>query len=196
MSFAISSIALQGAGVASSTIGSYFSAKTQKSNLYAQAAIADTNSRIAELGAQSALFQGEQEVGKLTMSAGRLKSSQRAAMAANGIDLGEGNAAEVQATTEIMKETDANTLTANAVRNAWGYRTQSTNYQNEALTKRASAGSISPGSAAFGTLLGGAGSVASSWYTMNKAGGFTPGDSRSDANWGGWVDNNNSGFRF
>lgn len=160
-----------GGGV-TSAVGSYFSAATQKAALQGQAAVADTNARIAELGAQSALNQGQQQVGALTLKAGQLKSSQRTTMAANGIDLGSGNAVEIQASTDIMKEIDANTLTANAVRSAWGYRTQAVNFQNEALTKRATAGAISPGMSAGSSLLGSAASVAGSWYSLNKVGGL------------------------
>ena len=118
---------LQIGGAASSAIGSYYSAATQKINLKTQANLADINARIAELGAQSALLQGQQQVGALTLNAGRLKSRQRAALAANGVDLGVGSAAEIQASTDIMKTIDANTLEANAVRTAWGMRTQATN---------------------------------------------------------------------
>jgi hypothetical protein len=159
-------------GALSSAIGGYYSAQSQKNNLRFQSGIADINARISELGAQSALNQGQQQVGALTLKAGQIKSSQRAAMAANGIDLGEGNAAEVQASTDIMKEIDANTLIANAVRSAWGYRTQGTNYQNEAAMGRATASTISPLATGFSSLLGSAGSVANSWYLMNKAGLF------------------------
>lgn len=159
-------------GAIQSGIGSYYAAKSQKSALNAAAGIADTNARIAELGAQSALQQGEKEVGRLTLRAGQIKSSQRAAMAANGVDLGVGNAAEVQASTDIMKEIDANQITANAVNNAWGIRTQAVSLKNEALTKRAAASGISPGMAAGTSLIGGASKVASSWYQMDKAGVF------------------------
>ena len=155
-------------GMATSAIGSYFSAGAQKAALQGQAAIADTNARIAELGAQSALNQGQQQVGALTRRAGQLKGTQRATMAANGIDLGEGNAAEIQASTDIMKEIDKNTVEANAVRSAWGYRTQAVNFQNEALMKRAGADSISPMSAMATSLLGSAGGVAGSWYQWRK----------------------------
>jgi hypothetical protein len=157
-------------GLFSSAIGGFFSAKVNKYNLQAQAITADTNARIAELGAQSALMQGQQEVGKLTFKAGQLKSSQRVALAANGVDLGEGSAAEIQASTDIMKEVDANTILANSVRNAWGYRMQGTNFTNQALTARNNASAISPWMDATGTLLGGAGKVASSWYQMNAIG--------------------------
>lgn len=85
---------------------------------------AKANAEIAEMGAQSVLSQGQQQTASLTLKAGQLKSSQRAAMAANGIDLGEGNAVDVQASTEIMKEIDKNQIEQNALRSAWGYRTQ------------------------------------------------------------------------
>ncbi len=172
MSFATSAVALMGAGVASSTIGSYWSAKNNQITLEGQAALADTNARIAELGAQQELFRGQQEVGRLTMAAGQLKGRQRVAMAANGIDLGEGNAAEIQASTDLMKEIDKNTAHANAVRSAWGYRTQGMNYQAEATVKRGAAGGINPGLTAFGSLLSNSGQVAGSWYSMYKAGAF------------------------
>jgi hypothetical protein len=162
------SLAAQVGGAASSAIGSYYSAEANKATLQGQANVADINSRIAELGAQSALYQGQQQVGALTLKAGQLKSSQRTALAANGVDLGEGNAAELQASTDIMKEIDANTLTANAVRSAWGYRTQATNYQNEALMKRAGASSINSGMAVASSLLGSAGTVAESWYKYQR----------------------------
>ena len=45
-----------GGGI-TSAMGGYFSASGQKASLKAQVAIADTNARIAELGAQSALQQ-------------------------------------------------------------------------------------------------------------------------------------------
>jgi len=172
MSYAISAMYLQMGGIVSGGVGSYFSAKSNKANLEGQAALADTNQRIAELGAQQELLNGQQQVGRLTMQAGQLKSSQRTNLAANGMDLGEGSAAEIQASTDIMKEIDKNTVEANAVRSAWGYRTQGMNYQNEATVKRGSAGGINSGMSGVSSLLGGAGQVAPGWYSMYKAGAF------------------------
>lgn len=169
---ATTSLIGQAGGGIMSAVGGYYSASAQKASLKAQAAIADTNARIAELGAQSALQQGQQQVASLTLQAGQLKSRQRATMAANGIDLGIGSAAEIQASTDIMKEIDMATVEANAVRSAWGYRTQAVNYQNEALMQRATAKGISPGATLASSLLGTATSVAGSWYAMNKVGAF------------------------
>lgn len=163
-----SSVVSQAGGSVAGAVGSYYSAQSQKSGLRFQADIASINARIAELGAQQELIKGQQQVGALTMRAGQVKSSQRAALAANGVDLGEGNAVEVLASTDILKEIDANTLVANAVRSAWGYRTQGANYQSEALFRSAAAGGINPYASAASSLLGSAGSVASSWYNYQR----------------------------
>lgn len=161
---------LQLGGAISSIAGSFYSAQAQRDNLRFQADMASINARIAEQSAQSALDAGNRQVGALTLKAGQLKSGQRAAMAANGVDLGQGSAAEVLASTDLMKEIDVNTLTANAVRSAWGYRTQGVNYQNQALLARSAASSISPMASAATSLLSSAGSVASNWYALDKAG--------------------------
>lgn len=158
------------AGMASSVIGSFYSASSQKSSLKFQADMAEINARLAETSAQGAMFRGEREVGALTLKAGMLKGRQRVAMAANGIDLGVGSAAEIQASTEVMKEIDSNTIKSNAVLEAWGYRTQSVNASNEALMARSTAGGISPFGSAVGSLLGSAGQVAGQWYSLNKSG--------------------------
>ncbi|MHB0973141.1 MAG: virion core protein, T7 gp14 family [Thiobacillus sp.] len=166
--FAALSLGMQAAGAVSGAIGGFYAAKSTKRQLQFDAAMADINARISELGAQQELLNGQQQVGALTLQAGQLKSRQRASMAANGIDLGEGNAAELQASTDIMKAIDKNTLEANAVRSAWGLRTQGANYQSEAITKRGTAAGISPFMAGASSMLTGAGQVASSWYAMNK----------------------------
>ncbi|HEX7386243.1 MAG TPA: hypothetical protein VF285_03070 [Castellaniella sp.] len=176
------SMITQAGGAISSGLGSFFGASAAQAGLRSQAAVSDANARIydanarmAELSAQSALSQGQQQVAAATMKAGQTKSAQRAALAANGVDVGEGNAAEIQASTEILKEIDANTITANAVRTAWGYRTQGLNMQAQAsnaridaLSRQSVASSISPVGAAGTSLLAGAGRVADSWYKFAK----------------------------
>jgi hypothetical protein len=151
-------------------VGAFYSAKAQREALRTQATLDTINARIMEQGAQSVLLQGQSEVGRLGLKVKQLKGSQRAAMAANGIDLGVGNAAEITASTDLMKEIDSNTIEANAVRSAFGYRTQAVNLQNDALVKRATASTMSPVGSAVGSLLGGASQVASSWYGLNKIG--------------------------
>jgi len=164
----------------------------------------ETNARTAEAAAANALEIGQDQVAALTLKAGQLKGAQRVALAANGIAINEGSAREVQASTDVLKQADMDTLTANAARSAWGYRTQAANdrtaadwqalnYQNNAANEArnldqgaqmqgitaasyersagsqlATARAISPNLAAATSLLGSAGSVASSWYRYRK----------------------------
>jgi len=163
------SMALQAGGAATSAVGSFYGAKSQKSSLNFQAQLADINARMAEQTAQSEQLKGQKQVAAQTLQAGQLKSKQRATMAANGIDLGVGSAAEVQASTDILKEIDKNTIEANSVRSAWGYRTKGTSFKNDALIKRASASSIDPFGSATTSLLGGASSISKSYYDYSKS---------------------------
>lgn len=176
------SFGAQAAGAAMSTVGSYYSAKSQQANLNLQASLADTNAKIAELGAQSALAQGAKEEQKSRLQTAQLKSSQRTAMAANGIDLGEGSAAQVLTSTDLMGEIDANTIKANAARSAWGYRTQAVDYQNQATMSRAAASTISPVGSMASSLLGSAGSLSQSWYQFNQSGAKGFGDKVNSGN--------------
>lgn len=163
---------MQGAGAASSAIGSYYSAQANKSSLNQTADMADINARMSESAAQATLLTGQREVQKSQIATANLKGTQRASLAANGVDLGEGSAKDILTSTDVMGEADANTLQANAVRSAWGYRTQAVNQTNQANMSRAAASAISPSTSAVTSLLGSAGAVASNWYQYNKAGTF------------------------
>mgnify|MGYP000978178157 FL=1 len=165
----------QGAGVATSAAGAYYTAKGEKLALQGQADLAETNARVAELSAQSAIRQGQKAEQSVRLRTANLKSSQRASMAANGIDLGSETAVNILTSTDVMGEIDANTVAANAARSAWGYRTEGVNFRNDALLKRSSAGSINPMMRTGTTLLTGATDVAKSYYMLDKVGAFSRG---------------------
>jgi hypothetical protein len=162
-------IGMQIFGAITGAMGTMYSGQIAKMNMRGQAEIAEINARMAESQAQSLLEQGNREIGRMTMQAGKVKSAQKAAMAANGIDIGVGSAAETTATTDIVKELDALTINSNATRAAWAARTQSVAYSNQAIASRAGADAINPGIAAFGSLMNSAGSVASSWYRDRRS---------------------------
>jgi hypothetical protein len=169
-SMGMASMGMQVAGAITSVIGTYYSAQASKSQLAFQAAMADTNARIAEKNAQQTLLAGQREEQNVRRRTGMLKSEQRVAMAANGIVLGEGTAANIIASTDISGEIDANTVALNALRSAWGYRTQGTSYSNEAVMSRANASAINPNMNAASSLIGNASNVAGNWYQMKKIG--------------------------
>lgn len=158
----------QGFGLGMSVVGSYMSARSQRMQLEAQAAIDEMNARLSEQAAQGELMQGGRDQRDQMLKTAQLKSTQRAAMAAGNIDLGEGTALRVLTSTDVMGEVDKNTIAANALRSAWGYRMQGVNQKNSALMKRAAARSINPELSAFSSAITGAGQVAGSWYTMDK----------------------------
>lgn len=166
----------QGIGLAGSVFGSFYSAKSQKIQARLQADLAEHNARMAEMGARQALFSGQRQAAARSLQAGQLLSAQKAAQAASGVDLSVGSAAEVRAGTELFKEADVNQIEANALMQAWGYRTQAADYRAQAGMAKSSA--PSPALAAASTLLTGAGSVADSWYRLQKswalAGGGKP----------------------
>jgi|SRR6476646_6770033 len=161
---------MQVGGAITSAIGAYSSAKSRKLQMQGDADIADLNARLSETAAQSELRRGQSAVAAATARAGQVKGSQRAALAANGVDLGDGSAAEVLTSTDIEKESEMNAITADAVASAWGYRVQGTNFSNQARSKRAGADSISPLMAGASSFLGSSGQIASSWYNAKNAG--------------------------
>jgi len=199
-----SAVLTQAAGGLTSGLGSYYQAQGfrsqiagtklqmqgQKSqflgsqiSLNYQAHMAALNATLAEMSASAALDQGQRQEQQVQMATGQMLGTQRAGMAAHGIDLSSATPVNVMATTKAMGEVDANTVHLNAIRNAWGLRMQATDYQNQALLDTAGAkgaglmadainpglmdkvgGGASPGLAMAGTILGAVGSVASSWY--------------------------------
>ena len=161
---------LQIGGAVVAAIGAVSSAMSQRLALKGAAEIAEINAGIAERAAQQEMARGQEVIAQATERAGQVKGAQRAAMAANGIDLGEGSAAEVLTSTDLAKEHDMQVIQANAVRAAWGHRMSATSLGNQARADRAGAGSISPLVAGTSSLLSSAGQIAGSWYSMNKNG--------------------------
>lgn len=165
-------LGLQTAGAVYSSVGAYYAAQEKQAALKAQAGLDEINARISERSAQQELRAGQLNEQRSRLGTAALKGSQRAALAANGVDLGSDSAIALLTTTDVMGEIDANQIATGALRSAWGYRTQGVSQQNSALMARAQASSISPLSSGATTLLTGATSVASSYYTMQKAGVF------------------------
>lgn len=170
MSFAMVAVSSQVVGGVQSAVSSYYGAKAQARQLAFEADMADINARMAESAAERTLAAGRREVQRSKMQTAGLKSRQRVALAANGVALDEGSAVNVLTTTDYIGEVDANTIEANAIAQAWGHKIDAANQRAAARSGRSAASSIAPGQAAMSSIIGTAGSVASSWYSMNKAG--------------------------
>lgn len=181
-------------GGLNTAVGAYFASdaakyqyKSQAVTLGYQADIAAINARSAEYSAESDLESSKSQIQQLTLKAGQEKASTTASMAARGLTLGVGSAAEITASQDIVKDIDKYTISANATREAASARTQGTNYSNQALLDRVgaenanrSASSINPFSAVTGSLLSTASSVSSIWNNNQRlktamASGYYPG---------------------
>jgi len=143
-----------GVAAAGTMVGGLMKASQQRYS----AAVADQNARLASAQAADALQRGQLEEQKSYQRTSQLLGQQRAAMAANGIEVDFGSAADVQADTLNLGRQDASTIRKNTEREMKGYDIESLNYTSQAKADRAAAtGSIV--SAAFqtaGTILGGA----------------------------------------
>lgn len=148
------SLGLSAAGVGVSAIGAVNQASAAKQ-------VAQNNAKVAEYQAQDAERRGEKDAQEVMRRAAAAKSSQRVAMAANGLDLTYGTAADLQDQVDFFGQVDAATTRTNARKEAWAKRSQSANFQAEAAATR-------PWLAGGSTMLAGAGQVADRWYNYTK----------------------------
>lgn len=163
----MATVAAAGAGL--SAYGAYAKAQSQQDTLNYEAAIARNNQTItnyqADIEQQNAAIN-EQNVRLKTAS---MMGDQRAALAANGVDVGQGSAAEILASSKFMGERDALMIRDEGARRAWALQEQAKGYGSEAGADSAMAGAINPLMAGASSLLTGASSVGKQWYQQKKA---------------------------
>jgi hypothetical protein len=127
------------------------------------------NQIMGEYAAQDAQARGEEDAMAVRRKADQLKGAQRSRMAASGIDLGVGTAAEIQDQTDFFGEQDINTARNNAKREAWALRTQGAQAAAQGRFA-AQQGRM----AAFSTMLSAAGQVSSKWGDAAKKSAGAP----------------------
>lgn len=138
----------------SSIGGAYSQAQAELAQGDYQRTMFRLNARMAEFQATEAISRGDREAAKairrgyresaIARRVGRQTAgSQKAALAAQGIDVGSGSAADILQETAIFSELDqieiqknasldALTIKNNAWREAWGLKTQASAYESEA----------------------------------------------------------------
>lgn len=154
-----------GAGMGMQAVGAYGNSRATKNAMGAQAQVQRNNAIIAGWQAQDALARGDRAASRVRSQGRQLQGRQRAAMAANGVDISTGSALEILKDTEFFTEMDATTAKDNAAREAWAIRNQAAGFTADANLLQARGDAESPMFAAATSLLGSAGRVASSWYS-------------------------------
>ena len=147
-----------------------------------RAAIGRNNQIRANFLADDALTRGKEEKRKAALRGRLLIGQMRTALGANGVEVNTGSAADMQVDQAGVNSLDVFTAENNAEREAQEYMIKAQNFENEAmLSEFAGANAARAGkTAAAGTLLKTAGSVAGKWYQFDQAGAFdSPGSTKS-----------------
>lgn len=169
---AMSSVLASAAGAVQQSVGAFYSSAGSKTALGLQADLDEINARLAEGAARDSLGRGEREYGNSRLKTAAFKGQQRAEMSDSGFEIGYGSNAAILTSTDVVGELDAETIKANAVREAWGHRLEASNLKSSARVNRSTAKSINPGLDAAATLLTSGGQVAGEYYKLKSAGAF------------------------
>ncbi len=161
------------------TIGSTLlgaAGQIQQGNAAAAAAdhnakIADMNATISERRAKDAMERGQQEEQRKRIDVAQLQGRQRAAMAANGLDLTFGSPLDTLVDTAVLGELDALTIRQNTAREVYDRKVDASNQRAGAQLQRMEGRSAKSAGylAAAGTVLTGAGR-AYGQYKQSKIG--------------------------
>lgn len=97
-----------------------------------QKSMFEMNARLANINAEDAISRGNEAASRVRQKGQSIAGSQRAALAAQGINIESGSAADVAAQTEYFNTLDIMTVRNNAWREAWGYKNQAIEYGTKA----------------------------------------------------------------
>jgi hypothetical protein len=127
-----------------------------------EATLLEQNADLADQQAEDALVRGKSAEYKQQAQVRGLIGSQRAAIAASGVDIGTGSALDVQLDAAGLGEIDRTQIKNNAMLEAWGYKAQAADYRNRAKLTRYAGKNTAAGlkSSSYSTLLTGASQVA------------------------------------
>lgn len=126
----------------------------------------EINRRLAEFEAEDAIRRGGRAANQKKKETKQVIGSQRAALAAQGIEIDSGSAADIQESTAAIGAMDAITIKNNAYREAYGLKTQALNFGSQAAFSR-----ISGEASARNTLL--AGGISALGYGFQTTGALS-----------------------
>jgi len=128
-----------GAMMAVQAVSSSVEADNQRRLGKYQQQMSRINSKRAEMQAEDALKRGEVEAARYGNKVNQMVGSQKAALAAQGIDVASGSAADIIDQTYAFGVEDVQTIRNNAFREALGYRQQASDYIGQGNLARSGA---------------------------------------------------------
>ena len=152
--------------------GAISSAQANSANANYQAQVAKNNAITANQNAEYATQAGQEKAQEQSLKAREQQGAVTTALAANGLDVNSGTPADVEKTERETGELGTEQTVDLAALQAYGYRTQSTNFAAESGLQTAEAGQASTAGAvsATGGLLGSASSLGSNYARFQLAG--------------------------
>jgi hypothetical protein len=121
----------------------------------ANAATMESNAALAEAARSDALARGGQEAGRARTRGTQTEASQTADYSASGVSVKSGSAVDVGSSTEAVSELDAELAKNNAMREAFGYESQASNFRRQAQYTRQE-GDMAEVTSVLGGVVGGA----------------------------------------
>jgi hypothetical protein len=175
-------VTMMGVSMATSLGGSIMGGIGQQGQLSAsadqaryQAQVAENNRTIADQNARYARQAGAGNAQAQDFQTRAQLGTATAAQGAAGVDVGSGSPVEVRSSIQQLGRLKTLQEIQQAETQAYGYQTQATSFGAQAGLSRAQAASAeaAKGPALFGTILGGASSVADKWMRFqNPASSF------------------------
>jgi hypothetical protein len=160
------------ATAAVSMAGQYVQGQSAYTQAKYEQSAAKANEALADQQAKEQIDQTKLAASRRYREAGQLEGQQKAAMAANGVDLTFGSAAQVQRDSRMIANEDVGQIYKEGFNRTQGYLTDAYNYRltGKAAASAARAAPLATGLAMAGTALG----------TASQIGKF-----RASANFGG-----------
>lgn len=134
------------------------------------ATVQENNAKVSDWKAKDAIDRGIMEERVHLQKATKLKGRQRTVLAAQGIVLDSGSAADIIEDTDLLSDYDAQIIDANAQREAYDHKVAASNQRAQADMDRTAGENAYRASQfnAMSSLLSGASSTADRWYRYSQ----------------------------
>jgi hypothetical protein len=152
---------------AMSGVSTGMQANAQRQAAQYQSQVEANNAKLAGEQATSTIQAGQTASMQSGLQAAQVLGEQKAALGANGVNLGSGSAIDLLATSKYLNAADVSNITNNAARQAWGYNVDASSAAAQSRLLSWQANNTSP--ATIGAM-GGASSLlgSASLYAMGN----------------------------
>lgn len=151
---------MMGIAAVAAAYGAYSASESSKAQAEYQSDMAENNAKVSNWQAEDAVARGGEAAIQKQREAERLRGTQVARLASNGLDISSGTPLAILEDTMFFGQQDANTIRNNAAREAWGYKTQAAGSTASSQMYSSVASSQNSGLAAGTSLLSSAGQYA------------------------------------